>query len=206
MTTAKKAARETWGKKLRGQFLTGLMVIIPLAASVWILVWLFRSIDNLSQPVVRHFWHHNITGVGFGVTVVLIYIIGVIARNVVGRQLFKYWQNLLGKVPVFSWIYKNLRQITDSFTPDKSGFLRVVLVDYPVKGIKSVGFVTNEMMDKDGRKRISVMIPNTPNPTSGHLQIFREEDVTATNLSVDDAVKLVASGGLIMPDEIKKKL
>jgi uncharacterized membrane protein len=201
-----KVRKESWSKKIRGQFLTGLMVIIPLAASVWILVWLFRSIDNLLQPLVRHFWGHNITGLGFAVTVVLIYVIGAIARNVLGRRLFKYWQTLLGKVPVFNWLYKNIRQVTDSFTPDKAGFLRVVLVDYPTKGIKSVGFVTSEMVDKDGRNRFSVMIPNTPNPTSGHLQIFREEDVIATSLSVDDAVKLVASGGLIMPDEVKKKL
>jgi uncharacterized membrane protein len=203
----KKVHREGWGKKLRGQFMTGLLVIIPLGASVLILVWLFTSIDNILQPVIRAIWGHNITGVGFGVTVILIYVVGVIARNVVGKRIIKYGDSLLNKVPIFKQLYRGIRQIVDSFSaPDKTGFMQVVLVEFPQKGMRAIGFVTNEIIDKNGKKLISVLIPTAPNPTSGFLEIVKEEDVIRTQIPVDAAVKMVVSAGRMMPDEVQTKI
>jgi len=203
----KKVHKERWGKKLSGQFMTGLLVIIPLGASVLILVWLFTSIDNILQPVIRAIWGHNITGVGFGVTVILIYVVGVIARNVIGKRIIKYGESLLNRVPIFKQLYRGIRQIVDSFSdPDKTGFMQVVLVEFPQKGMRAIGFVTNEIIDKNGKKLLSVLIPTAPNPTSGFLEIVKEEDVIRTQIPVDAAVKMVVSAGRMMPDEVQTKI
>jgi len=203
----KKETREGWGKTLRRQFITGLIVTVPLGASILILYWIFSSIDNILQPLINQIFGHNIIGVGFGVTVVLIYLAGVIARNVVGRRILRYGNSLLNRVPVFRWLYNGIKQIMESFSsPDKVGFMQVVLVEFPRKGIRAIGFITNEITDEAGEKLLSVLIPTAPNPTSGFLQIVREEDIIRTKLSVDDAMKMIVSAGRMTPGEIQTKM
>jgi len=181
--------------------------MVPLGATILIFVWLFTSIDKILQPVIRQIWGHNITGVGFGVTIVLIYVVGVIAKNVVGRRILKYGDSLLNKVPVFKLLYRGIRQIVDSFSAkDKNGFMQVVLAEFPRKGMRALAFVTNEIIDKNGQKWISVLIPHAPNPMSGFLEMLKEEDVVHTNISVDEAVKMVISAGKMMPDDIQHKI
>lgn len=203
----KRVHKEGWGKKLRGQFMTGLLVMVPLGATVLIFYWIFTSIDNILQPVIRAIWGHNITGVGFGVTVILIYVVGVIARNVIGKRLIRYGESLLDKVPIFRLLYRSIRQILDSFSaPDKAGFMQVVLVEFPKKGMRAIGFVTNEVIDRNGIKLISVLIPHAPNPTSGFMEIVKEEDIIRTNISIDEAMKMVVSAGKMMPDDVQNKI
>ena len=203
----KKATKDGFGKRIRGQFMTGLLVIVPVGASVLILIWIFTSIDNILQPVIRAIWGQNIPGVGFGVTVILIYLTGLVARNVIGKRIIKYGESLLGKVPIFKLLYRSIRQIVVSFsTPDKTGFMQVVLVDFPHKGMKAIGFITNEIIDKDGKKSFSVLIPNAPNPTSGFLEIVKEEDIIRTKITVDEAMKMVVSAGRMMPYDVQNKI
>ena len=203
----KKVTRIGWGRILRGQFLTGLLIIVPLGASILILYWIFVSIDNILQPLIRLIVGHNVTGVGFGVTIVLIYLAGVIARNVVGRRIMRYGDSLLNRVPVFRLLYRGIRQILESFSgTDKTGFMQVVLVEFPREGMRAMGFVTNEMTDKNGQKLLNVLIPTAPNPTTGFLQIVREEDIIRTNISIDDAVKMVISAGRMMPGEVQTRI
>jgi uncharacterized membrane protein len=203
----KKVPKEGWGKKLRGQFLTGLIVIVPLGASILILVWVFTSIDNILQPLISRIAGHSITGVGFAVAVILIYLAGVIARNVVGKRILRYWNSFLNRVPVFRWLYNGIKQIMESFSAsDKTAFLQVVLVEFPKKGMRAIGFITNEVTDETGEKLLSVLIPNSPNPTSGFLEIMRESDVIRTKISVDDAVKMVVSAGRMTPKEVQARM
>ncbi|OGO01172.1 MAG: hypothetical protein A2Y90_02030 [Chloroflexi bacterium RBG_13_52_12] len=203
----KKVTKDGWGKRIRGQFMTGLLVIVPVGASVLILIWIFTSIDNILQPIIRAIWGQNIPGVGFGASVVLIFLTGVVARNVVGKRIIKYGESLLSRVPIFKLLYRSIRQIVDSFsTPDKTGFMQVVLVQFPHKGMKAIGFITNEITDKDGKKSISVLIPNAPNPTSGFLEIVKEEDIIRTKITVDEAMKMVVSAGRMMPKEVQTKI
>ena len=202
-----KPSQDGWGKKLRTQFVAGILVVLPLAASILILAWLFTSIDNILQPVVKAIWHRTIPGVGFGATVLLIYLAGVVAKNVLGKRLIVYGDSLLARVPVFRQLYFGIRQILESFAnPDKTGFMQVVLVEFPRAGMKAIGFVTNEVTDASGEKLLSVLIPTAPNPTTGFLQMVREHDVIRTSISVDDALKMIVSAGRITPEEIQTKL
>lgn len=203
----KKVNRESWGKKLRAQFLAGILVVVPVGATVLILVWLFNSIDNILQPAINGIFGRNIPGVGFGTTIILIYLIGVIAKNIIGKKIIRYGESLLGKVPIFRYLYSGIRQIVVSFAaPDKTGFMQVVLVEFPKAGMYAIGFITNELTEQNGDKLISVLIPTSPTPTSGFLQIVKEKDVLRTKISVDDALKMIVSGGMMTPGEVRNKI
>lgn len=186
--------------------MTGLLIIVPLGASILILIWIFTSIDNILQPVVRRVWGEEIMGVGFAVTIILIYLAGVVGRNVIGNRVIRYFDSLLDRVPVFRLLYRSIRQIMTSFSiPDNTGFLKVVLVDFPHKGMKAIAFITNELIGQDGKKSYSVLIPNSPNPTSGFMEIVKEEDIVRTQISVDEAIKMIISAGRVMPGDMRTK-
>ncbi len=203
----KQKPKESFGKKIRGQFVTGLLLVIPLAATVLILVWLFNSVDNILQPVINRIWGRELVGVGFGVTIILIYLAGVVGRNVIGKRVIKYFTNLLDKVPVFRLLYRSIQQILNSFSiKDETGFMQVVLVEFPHKGMKAVAFITNEIVGPDGKKSYSVLIPTAPNPTTGFMEIVKEEDMVRTKISIDEAVKMIISAGRVMPVELLKKI
>jgi uncharacterized membrane protein len=200
-----KPVKEGFGKTLRNQFIAGLLVMIPLGATVLILVWLFNSIDNILQPVIMAIFNRNLPGVGFGVTIILIYAAGIFARNVIGSRILRWGDSLLNKVPIFRFIYRSLRQILTSFSSPNNTFIQVVMVDFPQKGMKAMAFVTNEITGQDGKKTYTVLIPTAPNPTTGFLEIVKEEDIIHTRISVDEAIKMIVSMGRVMPGEVRTK-
>jgi uncharacterized membrane protein len=203
----KTRVKKSFGKTIGSQFMTGLLAILPLGISIWILVWVFNTIDDILQPLIFRIWDKNLPGVGFGVTIILIFLIGVFARNVVGHRIIHWGDAQLNKVPVFRLLYRALRQIMTSFSiADNSGFMQVVLVDFPHKGMKAVAFITNEIIQPDGNKYYSVLIPTAPNPTTGFMEICKEEDIIRTKISVDEAVKMIISAGRVMPGDICKKI
>lgn len=202
--------RKFWhwlSRKLRNHFFTGFMTTIPFAVTVFLLVWFFVTIDNLLQPVIKLILGRPIIGVGFGITIVLIYVVGVIASNVIGKRLIRYGEAVLPFVPVFRQLYTGIKQMTESFTaPDKTGFMQVVLVEFPRKGMQVIGFVTNELIQEPDKKILTVFIPTSPNPTSGYLQIVAEDEVRRTDISVENALKMVISAGRVSPQEVVDQL
>lgn len=202
--------RKFWhwlSRKLRNHFFTGFMTTIPFAVTVFLLVWFFVTIDNLLQPVIKLILGRPIIGVGFGITIVLIYVVGVIASNVIGKRLIRYGEAVLPFVPVFRQLYTGIKQMTESFTaPDKTGFMQVVLVEFPRKGMQVIGFVTNEFIQEPDKKILTVFIPTSPNPTSGYLQIVAEDEVRRTDISVENALKMVISAGRVSPQEVVDQL
>jgi uncharacterized membrane protein len=205
----KKTRKVTWlwlMKKLRAQFITGIIITVPIGATILILIWVFNTIDHILEPLIMYIWGHYVSGIGFAATVILIYLVGVIASNVVGRYLIRYGESLLTRVPIVRPLYNGIKQILHTFSErGKSNFLQVVLVEFPQKGMKAMGFVTSEFSGKSGEKLLTVFIPHTPNPITGFLEIVREEDVIRTNISVDDAMKMVVSAGTASPAEIGEK-
>jgi uncharacterized membrane protein len=152
-------------------------------------------------------FHNYYPGIGFVVTIILIYIIGAIARNIIGKKIIHYGESLLAKVPIFRYFYSGIRQIMHSFTAStKTGFLQVVLVEFPRAGMYTIGFITSVLKTKNGEILLNVLIPTSPTPTSGFLQIVKENDVIRTDISVDDALKMIVSGGMMTPDEVQNKI
>ena len=180
---------------------------MPIAATILILVWIFTPIDNILQPLISAIWGRTVPGIGFGITIVLIYLAGVIASNIRGWRLIHYGESLLEKVPVVRPIYTGIKQILDSFsTSGKAVFKQVTLVEFPRKGMRTIGFITNESSDKSGEKLVYIFIPPSPNPMSGFLEVVREEEVIRTDISVSDALKMVISTGKVTPREVSDRL
>lgn len=191
-------------KTIRTTFVAGLIVVVPIGLTVWILIWIFNGVEDLLSPVVAwifgQFGLEPVTGVGFALTVILIFVIGIIMTNVVGRRIVRWGESMLGKIPIARLLYVAFREVFRGFSEENvNSFLAVVLVEFPAKGMRTIGFVTKEDFDKDGRPVFNVFIPTTPNPTSGFLEILHEEDIIRTKISIEDALKMVISGGRMSP-------
>ncbi len=194
-------------KSVRTSFIAGVLVIVPIAAAVLILRWLFLYIDGILQPLAKSFLGYTVPGLGFAMTVVLIFVTGIIATSVVGKRLVGFVESLLARVPLFRYLYTSIKQIMESFTiPSETRFLQVVLVEFPKKGMRVIGFVTSESSIPSGEQLLTVFIPTSPNPTSGYLELVRESEVIRTNISIDDALKMVLSAGTVSLKEVTDRL
>ena len=194
-------------RKLRGHFLAGLLITVPIGATILILLWIFNSIDNILQPIIQLVVGHPVRGIGFGITIVLIYIAGVIASNVFGKTLIRFGESLLAKVPLVRPLYSTIKQILEGFSTQgkNGGFMQTVLLEFPRKGIWSIGFITSESPTQNGGRQLRVFIPTAPNPTTGFLQIVNEDDVVRTDIPVDKALTMVISAGKISPEGLGDK-
>lgn len=188
-------------------FLAGILVVAPIGVTIWILLWILLTIDSFVQPVMRTILGRTVPGVGLGITILLVYIVGVITSNVIGRRIVRFGESLLARVPVFRYLYSGIKQFLESFAaPGKAGFTQVVLVEFPRKGMKAMGFITGELTDESGRKMFSVFIPTTPNPTTGFLEIVGQDELVRTDISVEEAMKFIVSAGATSTAETKAKL
>lgn len=183
-------------------FITGLFVLIPIALTVSIIFWLFNSIDSIFRNPLEILFGIPLVGVGFVLTIALIFATGIIASNYLGKKLIERTETALRKIPIVNTVYISIKQMMDTICNDqKKAFKSVVLVRYPSKDIFAIGFITsdaaNEASEKSGKTMKSVFIPTTPNPTSGMLVMLPIEDITHLDMPVDVAVKLIVSGGIL---------
>lgn len=194
-------------RELRRLFLVGLFTLAPLALTVWIIIKTFQWMDSLFQPTfIAHYIGFNFPGLGILLGVAAIVLFGIIAPSILGKQFLFLTERVVEKLPLVKLIYSGTKQIFDSFSKSSSEkFRRVVYVEFPHKNSYSIGFVTQDRPDGwiDGHSdyRLAVFVPTTPNPTSGYLLFLRDEDTIPLNISVEEALKLVISGGLVRPTE-----
>jgi len=202
--------------KLKKIFITGLAVIIPIGLTLYILVFLFDSMDNLLKIVPIRYQPEvllgfRIPGLGVIVTVILIFICGLITKSYFGYKIVSSGEDIVDKIPFVRSIYQSIKQVSDSmFTDKRSGFKKVVLVEFPRKGIYALGFVTGvpgpEVRSKIGQNSTSVFLPTTPNPTSGYLLILPEDDLIQVDMSVEEALTYIISVGIVTAsDRLKRK-
>lgn len=188
---------------LRRQFLAGILVVLPLGATIVILLWIFQYVDGFLQPLFLLFLGRTLPGAGFVGAVILIYLVGLITSNVLGKRMVIYGQSLVARVPVVRPIYTTIKQISESFSkPGEAGFRETVLVEYPRKGMVALAFVTNETIDANGKKLLNLYVPTSPNPTSGFLQIVADEEVIHTGIPINEAMKSIISLGTVCHPEI----
>lgn len=187
---------------MRNQFLIGLVVAVPLVVTYLVLAWLFNTVDEILQPTIRNIAGNSLPGAGLVATIILIYILGLISSNVFGKQLIRYGENMLNRIPLVRTLYSSIKQVMENFSvTGKNSLLQVVLVEYPRKGIMSLAFVTCEMVDKSGIKLLSLLIPTAPNPLSGFVIIVPETEVIRTGMKLDDAIRMMITCGAILPAE-----
>ena len=194
-------------------FLKGLVFILPVFITCWILykiiVFMSAVIPSLIISHIISFMNIKsssaedvlATLLGFFLTLIIVYLLGVLL-SVIGKRFFdKIEHNFLFKIPVFNVIYKTIKQIVDSVSsPDKNSFKKVVMVEFPRKEVWTMGFVTGSSKDKDGKEYYHVIVPTTPNPTSAFLLFILKSEVRDTNLSIDEGIKTIISGGVLSSD------
>lgn len=194
--------------KIRRYFVTGLLIILPSFITVYILYGIFTFVDGIWGKVINFYLRKHlgftIPGLGFLLGIATIIIVGFFATNFFGKKLFLLFENWFLKLPLIRQVYMPAKQIIDSFiSKDKHAFKKVVLVEYPSKGIWSIGFLTNdsfrEAEEKTSQEMMHVFIATTPSPLTGFLILVPKRDIKFLDISVEQGVKLIVSGGIIKP-------
>ena len=203
-------------KKLKKIFLTGLAVIIPIGLTLYILIFIIDLMDTLLIIIPKRYQpdtllHFHIPGLGVIVTVVLVFICGLLTRSYFGNKLVMWGESLVDKIPIVRSIYQAIKRIADAmFKGTGQNFKKVILVEFPRKGVYSVGFVTGkpneEMRTRIGNKgnHISIFVPTTPNPTTGFFMMVPEDELIYTDMLVEEAFTLIISGGIVTPPDRAK--
>lgn len=184
---------------LKRTILAGLLAIVPIALTFWLLKVLFTTLNNLSAPALRNF-NINIPGLGLVLTVLFIYLLGLLATNVLGRRLFSWGERLVTTIPLVKPIYSTIKQITGAFSGARTkSFREVIFLQYPRKGVWTLAFVTNDSKAEDGTECYHLFVPTTPNPTSGVYIVIPKRDTVPSDMTVEEGLKSIISGGVLAP-------
>ena len=187
---------------LRRWFLTGLIVLLPAAISVYVLWRLFFGLDHILGPFFERYLNQHIPGVGLVALLLLIIAIGGIASNFIGRKAIQLGERVVERIPVVRWIYRTTKGLFTTVLNERStSFRKVVLVPFPDKGTYSLAFQTAEgggqLGEAIGRPMVTVFLPTTPNPTSGFFLVVPQEDVIPLPMTVNEGLQLVISAGAL---------
>jgi uncharacterized membrane protein len=194
---------------LKRYFVSGVLVVVPLILTYIVLKFLFESIDDILRPAIEQLFGFYIYGSGVLSTILIILIAGLLTRNIVGARLYRFWDRFLEKVPIIRPIYSAAKQLLESIAmPSMDSFKEVVMVEYPRKGVYALGFLSNRMViDKNQKtdKYASVFVPSTPTPISGMVIMFLENDIFPLDMTVEEGVKFLVSGGVVSPETLTVK-
>jgi len=200
---------KTFKNRIKAHLLTGLLVVVPIGLTIYILTFVVSYMDRFIKflPPKYHpdtYLPFHIPGLGLLVTLFVILLIGVLTRNIIGKKLIASGERIFEKIPLVRNIYLPIKQMFEAIFLQKSdSFKRVVLLEYPRKGIYTIGMVTGvtqgEIQAKTEKKMINIFVPTTPNPTSGFYIAVPEEDLFELKMTVQEAFKLIVSGGTIVP-------
>ncbi len=202
--------KSIWAE-VRLTFLRGAVLMIPLGLTIWFFRGLLNAIDGILSPLLEVWIGRPIPGLGFVSMIVLILLIGLFTRNLVGRFVFSWFERFLSSIPFVRGVYSAIKDLVGAFAPDGKGrtFREVVLIQYPRPGLYTLAFVTNEMQFTGTGTGIidfvNVYIPNPPNPTSGLLILVPKVEIIPVDLTIEQGLKLVLSGGIVMPEQFKQR-
>lgn len=195
---------------LRATFGRGIVVLVPVVFTLWILNILFNFVDGLTSPIYDQILGRHIVGVGFATMIALILIVGVLSRNFIGKTFGAVFEKIISSIPLARSIYGTFRDLFQALQAGGSGktFRQVVLFEYPRQGLWTIGFVTNEIGLHNGTEKdelVSVYIPTPPNPTAGNLVLVPRRSVRVLDMSVEEGLKFVLSGGIVTTGTITTK-
>jgi uncharacterized membrane protein len=198
---------------LQRYFLAGLLVFLPVVITLWFLGWVIGLMDGLLDVLPARL-HPNsylpfaIPGLGAAFTIALILFLGVLTRGVATRRFLAAWDRIFVQIPVFRGVYTAVQKLVQTFLGQSQTNRQVVMIEYPRKGIYAVGFAMgrawHELEKKNEAPLVNVFVPTTPNPTSGFYLLVPANEVAPLNISMEEALKLITSVGLITPDDRSK--
>jgi len=191
--------------------MTGLLVWVPLALTLWILDFVITFMDPIIlrlPPALRpeQWLGFRVPGAGLVLAAVIVFLTGMLAANIIGQRFVVWWESLLGRIPIVSSIYRSVKQVSDTLLAQNGhSFRRAVLVEFPQRGQWAVGFVVGSAGSRISKRlepqSLTVYVPTAPNPTSGYTLILPSSEVHDVDMSVDEALKFVISMGVVMPPQ-----
>ncbi len=197
---------------MRKYFITGLLILVPLAITAWVLNAVISTMDS-SLLLVPEAWRpkaligHDIPGLGTILTVLIVFFTGLLTNNLVGNYVVRLWERLLHRIPVVSSLYGSVKQVSDTlFSDSGNAFRHAVLVPFPHQGSWTIGFLTGtpggDVKNHLKGDFVSVYVPTTPNPTSGYFLMMERSQVVELDMTVDAALKYVVSMGVVSPEMV----
>jgi len=200
-------------KHLRSKVFAGILVILPLGITFLVLKFVFNALDSILDPLLPEInvslFHHvyQLRGVGLISFFILLYLIGLITTNVLGRKLISWGDRLFTAIPVVKNIYSSSKQLTDAFSATKKGsFRQAVFVEFPQEGNYVLGFVTNELTDLKRQTNVTVFVPTAFVPPQGFLLFLPKEKILPSQLTVEEAIKAIMSVGIVTPQALSVPL
>ena len=200
-------------KHLRTKIFAGILVILPLGITFLVLKFVFNTMDSTLDPLTpkvtvflfnRHF---SLPGLGIIGFFTLLYLIGLITTNVLGRKLIHWTDKLFINIPVVKNIYSSSKQLTDAFSPARKGsFRQAVFVEFPQKGNFVLGFLTNEVTDVEDQRKVTVFVPTGFAPPAGFLLFLPKEEILPSQLTIEEAIKTIMSVGIVVPPQLSVPL
>lgn len=199
---------------IKRYFVTGLLTILPLSISIYILLILFRLIDGILGRFINAYLKSvlgfYIPGLGLILFILIIFLTGILSIHLFGAKLHNFLERATSRFPLLKYIYPSLKKIFEfAFSDTRLGFKKAVLVEYPSKGIWSLAFIANEGFkeaeEKICKELLNIYVPSVPNPTTGYFIFIPRDEVKELNISIKDAMRLVMSGGLLNPGEFTKE-
>jgi len=191
---------------LKRTFITGFLVLVPLVVSIYVVIAVFNFADNFLGAILKKIGFY-FPGLGILISIVIIFLVGIIGIVFKGK-VFRILEEIVSKIPLMRQIYSPTKQIVNFLiSKEKPTFKKVVLLEYPRKGIWSVGFVTNEtsnIINKNvNKKLINVFLPSTPSPLTGVFLLIPEDELVYLDISVEEALKMIVSGGVLNPEDLR---
>lgn len=194
---------------IRRWLLAGLLVLVPLAITFWVLNWIVGTLDQTLQILPVN-WHpdqllgRHVPGFGVLLALAIVLIIGAVASNFLGRKLVGWWDALLGRIPIVRSIYSSVKQVSDTlFAENGNAFRQALLVQWPREGVWTIAFQTGtpggDVLNHLDGEYLSVYVPTTPNPTGGYFVMLKKSDCIELTMSVDEALTYVISMGVVVP-------
>lgn len=199
---------------MRKYFITGLLILVPLAITAWVLNLVISTMDQSLLFVPERWQPHtlvgfDIPGLGTLLTILIVFLTGLLTNNLVGNYVVKLWEKLLTRIPVVSSLYSSVKQVSDTlFSSSGNAFRKAVLIPYPHQNSWTIAFLTGtpggDVKNHLVGDFVSVYVPTTPNPTSGFFLMMAKKDVVELDMSVDAALKYIVSMGVVAPEDAPK--
>ena len=188
-------------QNLKSKIFAGIAALFPIYLTYIVLKFLFVTLEKISAPMLKKI-EFEIPGLGILLTLILIYLLGLVVTNFLGRKIFNLGEHILTKVPIVNTIYTTLKQITDTFTKGTAEtFEGAIYIQYPREGLWTMAFISGESTSEDGVPYYHLFVPTTPNPTSGFFLMVPQADTIPTGMSVEEGLKTIISGGMLAPEE-----
>jgi len=195
---------------VKRHFISGVLVVVPIILTYIVFKFLFESIDGILQPVLHDVLGYFVPGLGVVTSILLILLAGVLTRNYIGARLYRLGDRVMVKMPVIRPIYSAAKQLLEALTTSNTKtFKEVGLVEYPRRGAWALCLISRQVeVNKDGsdEKAYTVFVPSTPTPVSGIVLIVPIEDVILLDMTIEEGLKFLVSGGVVSPDFLKRKL